>query len=109
MKLHAFGIFAVAVAILLGVTGAAADVFIHGYVKCSGVDPIQGAHVRGYLSGVLKFDAVTDTAGYYYVLPDTLSGGSYQVTASKPEYTSQTKTVSLPTQNYVNFSLLPAP
>jgi len=88
--------------------GKSRTYFIHGYVTNADTgNPIDSARVHG--SCILSpntFDVYTDNDGYYEVL-DSLTPGSWDVTASHPSYKSQTRTLNLPTQTLIIFSLDP--
>lgn len=107
--------FALAVVALLaisaskpGTTRTKTNFFIHGYVRDSSSGaPIASASVDGVnMMWAMPFHATTDTSGYYYVSDSTSYGrGYWDVTASHPNYYSQMRTVYLPSQNQVNFTL----
>ena len=98
----------IVVALVTLTPGKSRTYFIHGYVTNANTsDPIDSARVHG--SCILSprtFDVYTDINGYYEVL-DSLTPGSWDVTASHRYYKSQTRTLNLPTQTLIIFSLDP--
>ncbi len=88
------------------------SVFIKGIVRDStDTAAIDSAHVYGEHSTIdcVGFSTYTDWNGYY-CMTDTTSypPGYWWVTAEHEGYYPQTKYVWSPTQNYVNFYLIPA-
>lgn len=112
MKYLALPIIAIVMLMTLTPRVLKAPVFCHGYVRdATDSTAIDSASVDGITFSKLggEFHQTTNGVGYYCESDTTLTPGLWRVTASHPNYYSQSQNVNLPTQNHVNFYLQPRP
>lgn len=112
MKYLALSVIAIIMLMTLTPKTLKAPVFCHGYVKdATDSTAINSADVDGitFSKPGDQFHQTTNGQGYYCEPDTTLTPGAWRVTASHPDYYPQSRNVTLPSQNHINFYLQPRP